>query len=346
MTNNFPNRTDSIYKKIELYNDYELIECITFEMAIRNNDVQNQFWKAYKYYIKLYPDIKENFLLSENEEIELQIKIDNIFKDLEEEYYIEQNDFQKICEEVLFDNIFNNNITGNEPKEILYRLSLQSIYEFFLDKKDSYNNTPKREIDSKREILLRLAKGSLFGGIGSSEIEENDRTKEFSDFTSYKNINVSTDIDPTNKKSVKKISISTSSPIMKVPDFYNKNVLLELNFNLPTKDILSKVKYMKKEYDKNNKLIPLDIEIIELNFNDNTKIKSIKRDKVKLADNFYMFDYFLMNSECKDKSAESIYIDIAFQEINDNTSRGISHTINTMKEYIHKLQYKQLLTGI
>ena len=37
---NLPKRSDKIYQEIEEFEEYELTQCVVYEMAIRNEDVQ------------------------------------------------------------------------------------------------------------------------------------------------------------------------------------------------------------------------------------------------------------------------------------------------------------------
>ena len=80
---------------------------------------------------------------------------------------------------------------------------------------------------------------------------------------------------------------------------------ISINPSLPLNDILSFVKKIKEDYDKNETFKSF-FELIEKDFNssENTTIKTkIKYDKSKWADLFYIYDYF----EFKKTQSETIY---------------------------------------
>jgi hypothetical protein len=87
---------------------------------------------------------------------------------------------------------------------------------------------------------------------------------------------------------------------------------ISINPSLPLNDILSFVKKVKKDYDKNETFKSF-FELIEENFSnsENTTIKTkIKFDKSKWADLFYIYDYFKSN---KDKTIYNIAEELSFQ---------------------------------
>jgi hypothetical protein len=87
---------------------------------------------------------------------------------------------------------------------------------------------------------------------------------------------------------------------------------ISINPSLPLNDILSFVKKIKEDYDKNNSFKSF-FELIEEDFSNSkdTTIKTkIKYDKSKWADLFYIYDYFKSN---KDKTIYDIAEELSFQ---------------------------------
>ncbi len=77
-----PKRSDSIYKEIEQFEDYEFTNCIAYEMAIRNKEVQKVIIDFHKCYSK-----------NSSEYFELVNKLENFCIPLGEEYVdIEENE--------------------------------------------------------------------------------------------------------------------------------------------------------------------------------------------------------------------------------------------------------------
>ena len=79
-----PKRSDSIYKEIEEFEDYEYSNCIAYEMAIRNKEVQ-----------KVIIDFDKCISIDSNEYFELVNKLENFFIPLGEDYInIEENEYR------------------------------------------------------------------------------------------------------------------------------------------------------------------------------------------------------------------------------------------------------------
>ena len=82
-----PQRDDLIYKEIEEFQDYELTNCIAYEMMIRNKDAAEELKNSYD---KKYWDDFDN---EEHTNIYNQYKkeLDNLFKIIENKF----NDLRK-----------------------------------------------------------------------------------------------------------------------------------------------------------------------------------------------------------------------------------------------------------
>lgn len=133
-----PKRNDNIYKEIENFNKYEYINCITFEMAIRNKEVLK-----YLDYSLIKFDEYENteiipfraFNEGDEKRKEHTVKVNNylyeknIYK-LEEEYCIDFNSVK------LYLNLINNKIDSEEKISAISMSDSLTVLEVL--KKESY----------------------------------------------------------------------------------------------------------------------------------------------------------------------------------------------------------------
>lgn len=159
---NLPKRDDPIYREIEQFKDYELTECIAYEMAIRTPLVQE--------YINLYNDIK-NYTRNYLKLSELENKIDQECwlhcKDINfthDKYNIADQMPAHINNKAVLVKVINNEndeiavIDNNELKRQAYKTTLRPSLsipkEYQKDISVHINfNLPKKEIIKYIEML-------------------------------------------------------------------------------------------------------------------------------------------------------------------------------------------------
>lgn len=274
-----PQRSDLIYKEIEEFQDYELTNCIAYEMMIRtDNDYHVVSNKSYVYKI-------DKIKLSDINLFGFQ----NLLQVVEKLYpkYIEDT------KERAFDIFFRNSlfkqkeITGYLNEKDFENENLKEIYrQDFNQGKRFYTNNILDDLEYFIEYYLN-----------------ND--DEF-----FNNIYIPTLLEPylldkNNCKAIikeQKILRKMKLPSSRPESNFNiqKSCLLEINLNLPKEELIAYISKIKDEYDKDNSIIKTPLEILgETLENENIDMKNLpKRDIKKIyADMFYIYDYFIFQDK-------------------------------------------------
>jgi hypothetical protein len=190
---NLPKRSDSIYKEIESFKDYEFTNCIAYEMAIRNDEVINKVknFNSFNFedFKKAHIELKEDFFL--NKEIIFGLDyhkkslkglrilgdIENGVKDLlvflqSEELLVKGEEYDKYIkkeiEELSIDELLNYNdfiifygyLNNNKYSCSVYNeLDLSVIpKEFLLNKKKDFLENAKIENNILSRMPLHIPK--------------------------------------------------------------------------------------------------------------------------------------------------------------------------------------------
>lgn len=273
------------YIDVENFEDYELTDCLAYEMAIRNQTV-----------------------------FELIINFDN--ENQETSRYID-------------DKLFCDFYIGTE-----YYLNYH-FFEYFIDLEE--HNKENEEIttifnpDNKTRSKVsenddrRIFMGQNKGYIYRSEIIDNFME--------------SNSIYPSFKR-----------PKLQVYEI-SKEVDVSLNLALPEKDLIEFLKLIKKDFDKNNKIIQTAFEVsenVEFKNSDKIKPRDILSNKLYVADMFYIYDCIKLGYRYFDIRNElyRYYLDVKKIETRTMTEKTIKKYNDIAKEYIEKLKYKELVTGI
>lgn len=271
---NLPQRGNEVYTSIEKFKDYELTECIAYEMAIRTEIV--------KTYLQLIKEDKTSDLYEIEEKILNECWLD--YEDIHLKHYEKYN---------ITDKMIANTKT-------------------FLVKVSDNNND---------EISI---------------IENNSQIRH-----SYK---------------------TTSRPKLKIPKEFRNDITLNVNFNLPSKEIIQYIKMLKDFNDKkfsigiSNKMINMDklIKYTKPQLKGKGKSDTIQK---KWADLFYIYDCYKIQKEITNDSDENIFgcIDLKLLEYYKIDSKPgdnyysvdlyKKNIMKPMKFFIDKYNYKKLLVG-
>ena len=253
MSTILPRRSDSIYKEIEQFEDYEFTNCIAYEMMIRNKEVINLIYK--------YDDTLQEARQKRNDVVHI----------LENEYLFPFNEDSFEADGEYYDLKF---IDG---------LNLD-IYPFIKKLKNNY-----AFMNVKHSYVIRSSKTSSFIFDG--------RKKSFSGKNTIKETN---------------IKPCYSRPQLNAGKYSNK-VSIEIDLNLPKKEILKFIEIFLEE--KKYLHTPLELlgEVFEKS--DNKKI-----NKKLIADKFFIYDYVTARQEEIIKNNEFLYEEYeeVKQEIKNN----------------------------
>lgn len=159
-----------------------------------------------------------------------------------------------------------------------------------------------------------------------------------------------------NTKIADGITISnTICPTFKRPKLepyrISKDVQVELNLALPEKELIEYIKLIKKDFDTNNNISKTGYEVYEdLIFENGEKIKprDILTNGLYAADMFFIYDCINLGYRNFDIRNEiyNYYSEVKGITTRTMTDKSIRKYYKTAVEYIDKLKYKELVTGI
>lgn len=332
-----PKRDSRVYTDIEKLKDYELTNCIAYEMAIRNDmNIKNidKFVRKFlsedlinnNYQIILdQKDFKASkeysYNLTDNmiSPFGLYLKNYSFFEELRNFINNEKKKYKKFQEgrkKIFIENDFNN---------INFDLEGRDFDKFFFYK-DEYKNTDK--IDTNKKIIYNHLVETNF----------------FTSFTRYiKN-------KGTNEAEIKPAEITPkySRPLLYIPFAQYKTVKLNLNLELPIKDLEDTVRKLKQEFinDITFTLSPSEFDGSKLTSIDK-EIESILSNQTKVSDMFYVYDCIKLNITQR-KIQNQIYNYYADKGIETKTMdpKTLKKYKEVAIEYIDNFKYKELLTSI
>ena len=257
-----PKRSDSIYKEIEEFEDYEYSNCIAYEMCIRNKEVKRLI-KVLNKMEHLRKSLKPYERINWKEKrrdyypiVENQLIFNIIKKELKDKYFIDVNLKQKI---------------NNKLLTLKDDLGLISFY-------------PKPKSIEATEFETK--KWEKFISIDKIGINETIKDGYYSIQTYYKK----------EDKYINKIYSNFKNELSK-PKNINNKTQLEINLNLPKKELIAYISKIKDDYDKSNFIVKTPLELLG---EDTTKSNSIDKNKINkglIAKKFFVYDYVSIRLE-------------------------------------------------
>jgi len=265
-----PQRDDLIYKEIEEFQDYELTNCIAYEMAIRNEYIVNKIKLFNMFHYEDFKmgltELKNKYYLGKEiifgiKYLKREIRGLGLLKDI-------KDGIEKLLLFLQSKNLLMKFVNYDEYiKKEINELSLNELLEY----KDflyfhGYINDNKYDCSIFEELDLNVVPNEFFFNekidfINNPRIENN----------------------------------FYSRPYLIVPRNIDRSINLNLNLDLPKEELLAYISKIKDEYDKDNSIIKTPLELLgETLENENIDIKNLpKRDIKKIyADMFYIYDYF------------------------------------------------------
>ncbi len=327
-----PKRSAPVYEEIENFKDYELTECIAYEMAIRNDENIENIKNFIKNFLAKdfidndYQPILEqkNFKASKIDSFKLTKNMINpfelylnypFFKDLNDFITNEKNKYIKEAKRRKEAFIKKYSHSDN----INYDLDGKKFDDLFFNKK-IYKKTDKLDTNNKT-IYHRLIGNNFFNSY--TRYIENNETKE-------------------NTIMLAEITPKYSRPSLYIPFEINKNVKLNLNLALPLKDLEDFIIRIKKVFDNDNSITLSANEFIGnklLVIDKDTK--SILSNAKKMADAFYIYDCLKLNLRASEIKLNLSYYHHNRGNFDHDTYQKYK---NVAINYIDKKKYKELIT--
>ena len=305
------NRSHRQYTEIDEFKNYELINCVAYEMAVRNSDIlvltllcnvlsTNIFLskklKKFIYNNKNRFDFLNNKKNIFEYEYEYEMKIQ---KKLEEDYffYTESHDQWIFCYN--FSPVYNKNTKYFSQNTNDFEYSAHWSYDKYLFNRRVYNG---------------FVVESSLGYIPPLKAEKIDKLDVES--IDYKFHKVNLTIEP-----------CFSRPRLQSLNKSSRIVSLDMiNLSLPEKELCEYIKHLKTEFTKNHSIIKTPYDIINNKY-------YIKEDAnnftaIDWADSLFIYDYFKLSSFSLNETARYIqeifneYHGVKIDKLNSEIKKG------------------------
>lgn len=296
-----PRRDDEVYQIISSYEPYELTHCISYEMAIRNKNVQVILEKI-KTLTLLSRELFRTDMLHKNDStpfyiMEMEEQREKVLKSL---------DTLKIELNIDFDT---SNLT--EIQSELFRLIteytvlLEEDYYMIYDRKDIVPEGMEEifkepnHYESDRELNQYMDKA-----IEASTRNAYDVSPRYKDNFTFKDGYA---VYQASYEDSKEYDINKIFPNFKKPMREFNQTQVAFNMSLPKDEIVKYIEKIKDDYDnKNNSYKTLN----QLLYGDNTDSrineKLEHKQKERYADDFFIYDYYTQSPEKHERNLEII----------------------------------------
>jgi len=362
-----PKRSDTIYKEIESFEDYELTQCVAYEMAIRNKENLKCIDEIVKHYRENKSKI-DNAIIEDTYYacVEFEILL-NRMRNSHIIPFISSMDYMRDI--LVNEDYFNDNLLVYEDARID-----KTIYEIINDFTINEDGNRKRGLLSNNERVIEddlldinilekrtyrdgyLIETSISESIEHAHIPINeDENKSLSNVADWK---IYLEDGGEQLTTTNKIMDNFKRPKLKIiGEFFQKHPTFEVDLSRPLNEIIAYVSHVKNDLEKNNILkAPIELVGEELQKADNlicdTKGKcfdtrTILSKQQRIADMFYIYDC-LQHGATQRKIQNAIYNYYADKGIETKTMDNT--TLKKYKEiaidYIGKGRYRELVTGV
>lgn len=288
-----PRRSDDNYTIIPSYEEYELTHCISYEMAIRNNEVSNilEILRSLTlFHRELFKEIYYNDYS--------EVKLNPILQDKLEEILIH------------FNITLDINLNSSTNKETFDNIS-KILSEYTTSLRDDYFL-----VHDRNEII-------------PEGMEEDEITKELHHYENDPELSkhMSTVIDNSLKsdkyykdnydiqdgyaiyqggyENSNSFDLNKIFPNFKRPMREFNQTQVAFNMSLPKDEIIAYISKIKDDYDKKNNSYKTLNQLLYGN-DTRSEDKLEHKQKEKYADDFFIYDYYTQSDEEYEKKLESI----------------------------------------
>lgn len=295
-----PRRDDKVYQIISSYEPYELTHCISYEMAIRNKDVQ-----------AILEKIKTLTLLSRE-----LFKADMLYKiDSTQSYNMEIEQKRKIRESL--DNLkieLNIDFNTSNLTEIQSKLFILITEYTVLLEEDYYMIYDRKEIvpEGMEEIFSEpnhYEPDSELNQYMTKTIEESIKNNDYNNTSTGYKSNYATRngyvVYQASYPDSKHYDINKIFPNFKYPMREFNQTQVAFNMSLPKDEIIAYIEKIKDDYDNKNTSYKT---LNQLLYDEDVRVEDrlAHKQKNKYADDFFIYDYYTQSDGKDDIKLEII----------------------------------------
>jgi len=362
--NKLPSRSDEIYKEIESFEEYELTQCVAYEMAIRNEDSLKAIDAVIEFYNNNNGDIDCSFD-SENAifmyylvgEICLALEMIPFVHRIKPYDYLAldykdkriNNEFYKIIKK-----INNNNFVCSNESDESYEQELDKNQNAVMKSNSlSESKIVSRNIERKGYKISTLLEIDDDTCVYDENIDDYKEIATIEDFKSHLSKNV--------ESAISSISITENfkRPKIKIQNETKAlNAVLTIDISRPLNELIAHIAHIKKDLEENQDILKAPIELLgeEIQKADNLVCdekgkcfdsRTILSKQQKLADMFYIYDA-LKAGATQRKIQNEVFNYYADNKIDTKTmdSKTLKKYKELATEYIDRKRYEELITGV
>ncbi len=330
-------RNDQLYNDIEEFKDYELTQCIVFEMAIRSkyfkDKIQKQIEKNKK---EASQDMKNS--------IDEQISDDKEHFQLSlfDELGIDEESYKSIQDHPLFLDLLENEKWPLPIKSKNGEFCAE--HDGILCEDESGNLYLSEEIDREGYKINNEAK--VFADMVYEHFDDGsyvvggviDNVEQL-----RKRLNENNNIDFVLTNNL--ITPKFSRPALNIHHIYKRKAILELNLSLPVHENIKYLEHIMADLKKNPDLVKSPIELFGDRLTSASVLKYLdiksSSKQLKLATMFYIYDAFEQGLK-----QSAIKREMSYHNSADMDERIIKDMHELAQQYIDNELYKELLTGV
>lgn len=336
--NKLPQRSDLIYKEIEEFQDYELTNCIAYEMAIRNEELKELLKEIIQYplyefspyedkHIKLDEKLEKNYFINFKIRKHIEKSYEEYLKKYHKEFY-ERQEYIKIMiafENKKFEKYIINNIIEYEDKVQNYFYSnfekLKFEYDKFTTEEDKTHN-------NSRPLFHELSIVDICEKFKTVEQIKKEEKKSYTTIIEDRNF------------------LRLKRPRLSIPKELDKTIKFNINLNLPKEELIAYISKIKDEYDKDNSIIKTPLELLGETLEKSDNKKTPKKPKASVyADWFYIYDYWKYE-KALGKTDKDIFVALEIENNIPYKEDMMRKIRDKMRCFIDDLGYKELITGV
>ena len=367
-------RSDEKYIEIENFKDYELTPCIAYEMAIRNDEYIKAAQEAVKFYhehedlINSYFSDNINYGDFKNDD-----ELMRHLKNQHEAYNIFLDQLQKIR---LFDEkngpIIHDKIDmiSNDLKNIfdkIFNKSYPSKKNLLFNKDKSYHCYKDNVLDT-----VNISKNTNIPGFGILNLvsindeaiykldEQGNETPEPKSIDEIQRLLKDEDLIEVLDGNTY-IESNFIRPVLYSDPLKRRKAMLEIDLSLPTNELVSLIKHIKKHIDEDPKIVAAPIELLgesldaadyevcmdEGNCFDTRRYLSKQH---KIADMFFIYDATKAGLKTQRIINELYKHEIGQADDISNLTpmdrKTLKKYLKIATEYIDNERYKELIDGV
>ncbi|MFY4795173.1 hypothetical protein ACOTVS_01440 [Aliarcobacter butzleri] len=333
-----PQRDDLIYKEIEEFQDYELTNCVAYEMAIRNTEVKELLKEIVLYplyefspyedkHIELDEKLEKNYFIDFKIRKHIEKSYEEYLKKYHKQFY-ETQEYIKIkiaFENKEFEEHIINNIIEYEDKVKNYFYSnferLKFEYNKFTTEEDKTHN-------NSRPLFYELSIVDIYGKLKTVDQLKKEEKKSYTTIIEDRNF------------------LRLKRPRLSIYKELDKTIKFNINLNLPKEELIAYISKIKDDFDKDNSIIKTPLELLGEILEKSDNKRTPKKPKASVyADWFYIYDYWKYE-KTQGKTDKDIFVALEVENNVPYKEDMLRKIRDKMKYLIDDLGYKELITGV